>query len=752
MGPSISKSTNVISNSLKASMDSVLESQVNGDLNVSCKNQQLVEGARGCQITFADQICKAVGISNMTSNTSLDAQITQDIMNEISSKASASVEGLSLQLASVSSSSNVVMNEVDMAMNTNMSFNTSCTRNLSAINEQTVRDCENSTIQFAAQDVSGEVIGDCVANQVGSLQAAQSLTNTLDLEAEAQTKGIDMWAMVMLMAGFFLIFILGIPMFMFGMRYAATARTQNPPIDPSAKGRFRAVMLLMFGMLLVALIWWPGAFSIYLGIAPWSYLTAGTIGDNCDSGGNCRPVACALGSSVDQDLIVNRFMWYDPHCASYSATTFENPRGENTNPYCNTEEKMKHYPNCGLFASSFGCDDPQFLTDKSDYIQILEACGDSAIAGATFKTCSTGDIAVDMFAEDEDSYGDCHKCVGTSDAEKAMLNPRENYGLWAAKGMSCASGISKTAYIRGDDPCSADDPDCKENAEDFIDVSRNECRHTAYHQRKKRFSQAFKACQEVQKVAKLNEETNGGEMPLLVRQCPPNPFEYFTKCNAGTKECSYAATGCVCDANGLNCDCSSADPNIVASCKNDIMACCDVTSTGMYQCRDPQLQADLNVWKAADLSCQKKQEAELWLHPWGWVIPLIFYIIGFIYMAWILTRNPGVRQIVGGAWRNPTTQTTSNWIFLILGIVCILGAGWPIGILAVVNAGEAYSMYDAEFRENLKNFDDTTAMYAGYPIFAFGIALFVFGVYRMRRKPTTATTTTAAAPASAPTA
>lgn len=738
MGPALSISQNTINNHVKATMDSVLTSRVEGDLNVACSNKQLIEGARGCQINFADQICKAVGISNMTSNTSLDAQLTQDITNQITSAAASSVEGLSLQLAQLSSSSNYIMNSVGVAMNTNMSFSTSCTRNLSAINDQTIRDCENSTVNFAAQDVSGEVIGDCVANQVGSLAAAQQLTNVMDIEATSQTKGVDLWAMVLMGALFFLFFILGGPIFLYGMRYASTARTNNRPIDPTAKGRFRAAMLLLFGMLIVAIVWWPFGFSIFLGIAPWSYLETSWIGDNCDeSTANCRQPACFLGSSVDKDLMINRFMWYDPHCASYSAKTFDNPDGQNRVSYCDTSKKMKHYQECGLFAKTFGCDDPEFLKDQTSYVDVLEACGADAIAGATFKTCSPGDIATEMFAVEEDSYGDCHKCVGTSAEEKALVDPRTNYGLWAEKGKSCATGISKTAYIRGEDPCSASDPDCKENEEDFLSVSRNECTHSAYHQRKQRFSEAYKACQRVQEVSRITEYSLG-KMPFLSQQCPPNPFEYFSKCNGASKECSYIASGCVCDKNGENCDCSRADERIVQSCQNDMMACCQEQENGAYQCRDPQLQADMNVWKAADMKCQEKQDAELKLHPWGWVIPLIFYILGFLYIAWILTRNPSVRQIAYGGWNAPQTQKTANWVFLLMGICCILAAGWPVGVLAVVHAGGTFSMYERDFKTQLKGFNDSTASQVGYAVMGVGILLFLFGVYRIfiRKTPT----------------
>lgn len=735
MGGSFSKSTNNVKNMLSASMETAMESNVNGDLNVACSNTQLVEGARGCHITFADQICKAVGISNMTSNTSLDANLSQDIVNELSAAASSSVEGLSLQLAQVSNASNIINNQVSLSMDTTMTFNTRCTRNLSAINEQTVRDCENSTIQFAAQDVSGEVIGDCVANQAGSLQAAQSLTNVLDLEADSSTKGVDLWAIVMLMAGFFLIFILGIPIFFFGMRYALTKRTNQIPYDPNVKYKYMAIGVIAFAMFLVAIIWWPFGFSIVLGIAPWRYL-GGKIGDDCGgSGTDCRELLCANGKSVDPDVVINSFMWYDPYCLSKSATTAENPKGTKYNGACPTEDKIKHYHQCGLFATTDGCDDPEFLQHKIQYMEIAEACGAPGIAGAAFNSCSTGDIAVEMFAEDEDSYGDCHKCVGTSAAELNLENPRINYGLWAEKDASCSFGIDKEAYIRDSGtPCSASDPDCKENEEDFKAVSPNECRHSAYQMRKKRFSQAFKGCKKVQEHALMNEETLG-YMPLLSQQCPPNPFEYFTKCSAASKACTYAAKGCVCDESGTNCDCSNADQNIVASCRNDMSACCTEDELGIIQCRDQQLQADMNVWKEADKKCQMKQESENWFHPWGWVIPLIFYILCIIFIVFIVVRNKSVSASLLAASSTPTTSKTWNYGFLIFFMVCILAAGWPFGILAVVHAGGRFSMYDENFRSNMKDFDADTASYIGYPVFGIGCLGLIYMIYRLLRKP-----------------
>lgn len=668
MGVGSSKSSNTINNLIQGSVESIMESSVRGDVNVACSNAQVVEGARGCNIEFSDQICEAVGISNMTSNSSLDATLSQDVMSQISSQAAATTEGMTLQLAQLSDSSNVVNSEMNMAMETTQSFTTSCTRNVSAINLQSVKDCDSSTVKFAPQMVSASVIGDCVSSQVGALKASQTMSKMMDLTAEATTKGVDMWAMVMMMAGFFVIFILGGPTFFFGMRYAmgADVNNQTPQMienKQQLKLKFYAIGLLGFFMLLVAVLWWPGVFSIYLGISPWPYIGVNSIGN--------KVPLCRDGHNIDPEVFINTWMWYDPHCASQKATTFAGEGDGQGLRECSVDDKVKRYEGCGLFAKTLGCDDPAFKADEASYIATLEACGD--LGGATFSTCAIPDIAVEVFSQEDDDYGSCHRCDGTSE-EQLLADPRANYGLWAGEGKDCASGLDPTVFMRTPGaPCGANEPNCKESEEALLAASQNACTNEAYQMRKRRFASYWEACERVQRVAQVTLETEG-EMPSLGQQCPPNPFQYFSKCRGSDKKCSYNAVGCVCDAAGENCDCSNADPHVVASCRNDLEGCCSADTDGNLHCLDPAYQQDLMVWQAANDTCQLRHASRNWFNPWGWIIPLLFYILGFIFMAYILLNNPAMTAGMGQMWnreRSPRFSKMTNIViigFLVLGI------------------------------------------------------------------------------------
>ena len=723
MGAQVSNASATVENLVKGSIEAVMDTTVKGDVNVACSNLQIVDNVRNCNVNFAEQMCEAVAISNLTSNQSMESEVSQDVMNHITSKVEASTEGQLLLMAQVSNTSNVVKNEVDLAMTATQTFNTSCTRNISAINEQVVRntECTKQEINFAPQMVSGEVIGDCVANHVGNLTAAQKMTNVLDLATTSTAKGLDIWAFIMMIAGFLLIFILGIPMFIYGMRYAISGSTGGQ-ISAKSKGKYYAVIFVFTMILLSAVIWWPGFFSIFLGINPWPYVGVVDVG-------GLAPL-CREDKNIDPDVFINSWMWYDPHCLSLPGNT-----------YCSEDNKVKSYNQCGLFATNFGCNDSRFKDDEGQYKNMLRICG--KVAGHPFSKCTTADIALNVFSQEEGDYGKCVKCTETSGAAFG------NYGLWRKEGASCSSGIDKTAYIRTPgEPCSSSDlGNCKENKEQFNEVSPNECDDSGYHARKKKFSQYWRACLDIEKHGKVTEATVG-EVPLLAQQCPPDPFDYFTKCDRANKTCKYTAKGCVnCDANG-DCDCSAADHRTVASCHNNLSACCFTNENGDRECNDPDYEKDLLVYEAANDTCKKRWESRNYFNPWGWIVPLVLYILGIFYIGWILVKDSDgqrLRQGMTQAWSFPGVRKARNTTVLVFIVVCVLASGFPIGMLAVAYAGEPYSIYDKDIHKRMDSFDPDTAMYVGYPIFAISCLALIYQVVQLLRAPAQSAVLTQAA-------
>lgn len=705
MGASVSVTHNELENIVNGSIKDIMESTVDGAAGATCANAQLVKGARNCDITFAKQVCRASVISNLTANVAMESQISQDIMSDLRASASSSVEGLSLQLAQVSDSSNIIRNVTNVAMTASKAFNTSCTRNFSAMNEQSVRDCEGSRVAFAAQDASGEVVGDCVATHVGSSSASQSLASIMDADAVATTKGVDLWALVMLLGGFFFVFILGIPAALFALRYAATKRVnakdpKEQALAARSQMRFRACAFILFAILVSAVVWWPGVMSMYLGISPWPY-----IGVKSMPG---RDTLCVDGRNMDPEVFMTPFAWYDPYCLATGSKA------------CTEDDKLMRYRGCGLFADVAGCDDPEFTRDRAAYEASAKAC--AAIAPAEIPSCTPQDIGDAVFFEGDaetglEGYGDCTRCTGRSDAEKAGGDPLRNFGLWARAGASCATGISHTAYLK-DGPCSyGEGQDCFESEEDYAKESPNECRNKAYQVRKAVFSRMMRQCAAVQATTRVLEAAPGAAAPLLRAQCPPDPFDFFTKCDRSTKVCAYKA--------------ASSNTFVQASCRNDYSVCCSRDSFGELQCMDPDYQKDLGVYLTANEACKKRHESRNYFNPWGWAVPLALYLLGLAGVVYITLHDPGVREMATAGVKAPATRKTANRGLLIFGLFGVLVFGWPVGVGAITHAGGPMSVYDQKTWEGMDDFDPEDYKMVAYVGTGVSGAIFLIQALRL---------------------
>lgn len=759
MGAQVSVASNGLDNTVKAAVKSFVESKASSQVSVACSNKQIVDGARGCDIQFADQICNAVGLSNFTSNLASNVTVSQDLMNSISAVAEATNSGMAILMAQVSDTSNTVKNAVEMSLESTQKLSTSCTRSVSAINEQTVKNCDASVIRFKPQTASSEFIGDCVANQISSLESAQKLKNAVDMGATSTNKGIELWELLLLLAGGLFLFIFGIPIFMYSVGSAKDAITKKDekPEDTSAaaqhtKGRLYVVAILFVILLAISCVWWPGYFAWKLGIAPYSFPGALQIN------GTANP--CFEGKSVDPNLYVNSFMWYDAGCTSTKALT-KDGLGDGTGKEADNCNKFKAYKQCGIFAEVFGCDDPVFLSESARYKKVLEACG--PLTGESFKRCVASDVAASVFEQNVNTYAGCMRCDGSTDAEKASSNPQQNFNLWrrvpaiyntkdwnvnadqkelidklikATKpeewGSCATTNISPYAYLRqpGDPACDSADADCYESQETFMKASPGECLNSAYQKRKRLMSDYMKRCDKIQQFAKFNQDTEG-EIPLFSKQCAPNVFDYLSKCGSDQK-CTYTPSACKCDSNGENCNCSAADSRTIASCKNDLPGCCVKREDGTLECVDPDYRADLLAYDRANSAC--KQQYDQWksLNPWGWVIALVLQVMLLGAMIFIMLRDPPTQAQFLSGWRSPQTKKAWGTGSIVLGLVLIVISGWPIGLLAVGYAGKTGSVYSEEYiKKELEGAPDAiqhNAVVFGWIGFSIGVLLFVVGI------------------------
>lgn len=704
MGPAISKTTNTLDNSITATISDKMESNVNGNATAHCSNSQLAVGSKRCDIEFARQVCRAEVISNMTADTSLESVITQDVTNQLSQSAESMTEGLSLQLASVSSASNVIQNHVNVGMEVSKVFTTTCTRGLSAVNEQSTYDCEESKIKFAEQDVSGKVVGDCVVSHMGKSTAYQKLMNTVDQEAKATTKGVDLWALLLLMGGGLFLMIFGVPASIYAFRVAANKEVNKKTESAAEKQqavsmemRMRAVMVLAGAVALSAIFWWPGLGSYLLNVFPWDHAVSGEVEI-------CKP------AGIEEEVYVNKFMWYDPYCAT-------------TRAGCSEDEKMKAYKNCGLFAASDGCDDPAFLQQKEKYRNTLKAC--SVLAGTGIGQCTTMSIADSVMLEElKDAQGrvlgfeGCKRCNGSSEAERASADRWKNFGLWVRASSSCAEPINYGAYLRAGSLCKFDEgEDCHETEASFVKASPHECVHKNYQTLKRKFSRYFRACEKVQEHHVVNRASYGGSTPPLARQCPADPFDFFTQCNKSTKQCSYTGTSRLRDA----------------SCKNDFSGCCKVTDNGdgteTISCADSEYQQDVTAYRVANAACRRRQSARARLNPAAAYVTLAVYILAILAMAYIFIRDTRVRSAAVAGARSPAARSVlvyGGFLFCVAGVI---GFGIPFGLAALVDAGSKYSVYK-EVPKGLEAEKYRPYAYVATAIFAVLLLLLIPQVFR----------------------
>lgn len=368
------QSKNSIKNIVENQVNTTMQSKTNQSVNLACNNVQEVVNSKGCNVNFAKQSCDVYGLANVASSSTFDSQVTQSVIQDIKQRAESSNEGLILGLQN-SNSSNLVNMFTRMGIDTVMAFQTDCSKNISGLNLQSVRNttCDvQNEINFAAQEITGKVMGDCVTENVAKSSATQTLSQIFDQTAKSVNKGINPFILLMM-----IIAIIG-ALIILPIMMKAMASLGRPPRNPaerrSASARKFAVFMTTILLLLMAL-WWPGLGAALLGMTPWPY-----------TGDTSPDAVCRQSEPVDRSIIINEFMWWDEDCVA------PGPEGA-----CTDEKRAKHYKSCGVFSGK--CDDPSFVQDRDRYREVQKAC--SALQKTmpiNLEYCRPQDIAVGLFS------------------------------------------------------------------------------------------------------------------------------------------------------------------------------------------------------------------------------------------------------------------------------------------------------------------------------------------------------------------
>lgn len=349
-------SQNTLYNTLNSSITQTMSQKVDASTSVSCQNIQEVNNVKGCTISFGTQICKAAGVADVTTDAQFSSKATQDVMNTLSQTAIAKTSGLA---PAPSSASNFTQNLLNVATTSVQSFNTDCSKTASALNSKSVDGCQDSTIQFAAQESDVSVMGSCAAKAAASTESFNKVTNAISQSASAESKGIDPFAMLMMMVLGFLFVMLAPKL----LKAAASSWSENDDSAESKAKEASSARLTVVCMLLGAylILVYPGIMAAVLHVTPWEPAVVNYKEDFCTNG--TAGSAAGAKFNVDPQAFINDFAFWDNTCATVPAGTF-----------CDASAQARHYKSCGIFSDL--CDDPAAIADKNAYTLAFSACGE----------------------------------------------------------------------------------------------------------------------------------------------------------------------------------------------------------------------------------------------------------------------------------------------------------------------------------------------------------------------------------------
>ena len=667
-----------VDNKLKQSISSHMKSTVDNNSTSYCKNVQSAKNVNGCDIEFGPQVCKALAITHLNADATLQADLTQDIFNDVSAAAAASNEGLGL--LQYSDSSTFVKNVIDMAVTSTQSLTTKCTRNATAINQQAIDGCTDTVLKFAKQDADATIIGDCTVKHVADTKVKQKLTNIVDASATSHNKGISMFeGIVMIM----------IALICTGtLTKIMTSGKNQQQHTPGERLKIKIVYFLGAIWLFLFVVVWPGALSIWQ-FHTWPWGAKESDGDDavCDDG------------IANEKVIMSPILWYDPGCYSLEWGT------DSPEP-CTEDNKWKRYRRCGLLNTSTPCPSKALEKDVTRLKKMQKAC--SEIHVPNLRSCTVRDLTYQDLMGYE--YGGCTRCT----------NDESIYGLFVNNGKSCSPGDIDLKYYKiPDGEKCPNDPYCVETEAELLRLSPNDCTNDAYQLAKKTFSKFIRACEVINTEAYLTPKP--GYVPLFNDVCPASPYDYLA-CDKHSDKCSYDAG-------------SNATAAQKAACANDFSDCYEevVTRDGkvVRQVKDPKYRADLKGVENLDRICKEKVANDYTRY----MIPIlvggaeVLIIIAMLYLALSASEwNLGAQLMQNMQQRE--NQLAFNFTITLLGVFLLLVGTYPFGYFARVDADKPYSIYDTDIKDEV-DYDEKGYKTKAYAFTIAGSILLLYGTAKL---------------------
>jgi len=155
-----------------------------------------------CKVQFSPQVCKATLLADFIGVNTLDVKLVQEVYKRTVQDVEEDLEVGPLPTDQSSFKSQYEKNKIRLINDTNMHLMTDCSRNVTAINEQTIENTtctDASEVNFAAQVNTPEIIAQCAIDQAGNLEASQALTALTDQKAKTTMSFSGLWDLIILL-------------------------------------------------------------------------------------------------------------------------------------------------------------------------------------------------------------------------------------------------------------------------------------------------------------------------------------------------------------------------------------------------------------------------------------------------------------------------------------------------------------------------------------------------------------------------
>lgn len=671
----------VLVNDLSQEITTNLSSEVDASNNVRCTNNQIIEGVDiNCPIKFAEQTCNAESTVTVMVDQEFQNDLRQKTVNKFLSETLNEVSGLNF--AQSSEVSKTVQNLVNMSVDMTGQMTTTCAQNVSAVNNQVLRgteygnscNAENGSVTFAVQNATVSNVSNCTVNQVQQNEAYQDLHNELTVKTTNRIKGIDLLDLLLPLILLMVLFFVGFKLIT-GLLKPKGRQAGEAGGDSAGGGKaaITALVLIFFIMLMWLLFVWPGAgglsFSGYIGV--WPHTSNFVRNDG-------EPF-CPNGTDYPQDDKINKFIWYDELCSAVPEGAPCSP-GPGNNP--------KFYEGCGLFGG--GCDDPEFISDRNRFEDMIRACNKVQLVSSDPKvgtsepaanaSCDRTIIAAQNFAEvivaGDSPYARCKLCSGANASESAnqfyvdegaecstaQINPLQYYmdPTQTDNNVSCNTQVANfPQFVDEAIFCNAGQDDADWNTYRNATGNRDDCRNSAYQLVKAQVSRQLRACQEARDI--YTSAVPDAENPTIREMCPAYPYTFFD-CNRSTQLCNYTAL----------------TPSLQLSCTNKL--------DSPEDCDTADFLKDYDDWTRLNDRCHAIAAQDDFAAQYGiWIgtMGLLFWILMFLIIIFVYAkqRKVSVTQLAaanGGFIDGSRQIAQESKGFLIGGIVLTL-----IGIIGI---------------------------------------------------------------------